>query len=177
MLSAALTIRVFGIYLVLLGASLMIVPEWVLSTFGLPIPNEVWIRVVGMLAGMLGYYYLRAASAGLTPFFYWTVPARFAVLGFFGIFVSLGLAPTALLALGLVDAAGATRTWGQRFRQNLAQAGKAPMVIIGAMMRKLVCGLWRDEVWKAFRSEAPWCLTSSLLQAVQGDRLTACASP
>ena len=29
--------------------------------------------------------------------------------------------------------------WGQRFRENLANAGKAPMVIIGAMMRKLVC--------------------------------------
>jgi len=28
--------------------------------------------------------------------------------------------------------------WGKRFRQRLAAAGKAPMLIIGAMMRKLI---------------------------------------
>jgi transposase len=28
--------------------------------------------------------------------------------------------------------------WGQRFRQRLAAAGKAPKLIIGAMMRKLI---------------------------------------
>lgn len=29
--------------------------------------------------------------------------------------------------------------WGQRFRSHLAAAGKPPMLIIGAMMRKLIC--------------------------------------
>ena len=28
--------------------------------------------------------------------------------------------------------------WGQQFRQRLAAAGKPPMLIIGAMMRKLI---------------------------------------
>ncbi|MBC3873396.1 IS110 family transposase, partial [Undibacterium sp. LX15W] len=29
-------------------------------------------------------------------------------------------------------------TWGKAFRQRLAASGKPPMVIIGAMMRKLI---------------------------------------
>jgi hypothetical protein len=29
--------------------------------------------------------------------------------------------------------------WGKLFRQRLAAAGKPPMLIIGAMMRKLIC--------------------------------------
>lgn len=111
MASPATTIRVFGAYLLLLAAALMLSPNAFLGWFGVPATTDVWVRVVGMLVGFLGYYYLRAAAAGLEVFYAWTVPVRISVLAFFGAFVALGLAPPALLAFAAVDAACAVWTW------------------------------------------------------------------
>lgn len=111
MTTPAQTVRVFGGYLILLSAALMIAPNVVLDAFGMAPAGDVWIRVTGMLVGFLGFYYLRAAAAGLTSFFAWTVPVRLSVLLFFGAFVLLDLAPPVLLAFAMVDAAGALWTW------------------------------------------------------------------
>jgi hypothetical protein len=111
MAGAAFTIPIFGIYLLGLGAVLLIAPNLVLGTFGMPPAGDVWIRVVGMLVGFLGFYYVRAAAGGLTAFFGWTVPVRLSVPVFFGAFVLAGLGPPALLLFGVVDALGALWTW------------------------------------------------------------------
>jgi hypothetical protein len=89
----------------------VLAPNPFLGWFGVAATTDVWVRVVGMLAGFLGYYYLRASTAGLGEFYAWTVPVRISVLAFFGAFVALGLAPVALLFFGAVDAAGACWTW------------------------------------------------------------------
>ena len=73
---AALSVRVFGIYLIVLGAWLLLAPNVLLRLFGMAATDEVWIRVVGMLVGFLGTYYVRAAAARFTPFFAWTIPVR-----------------------------------------------------------------------------------------------------
>jgi hypothetical protein len=111
MTAAARSIQVFGVYLLLLGATLLAAPNLLLGVFGIAPTDEVWIRVVGMLAGILGVYYLRAAQAGLTAFFGWTVPVRLSVPVFFAAFVLLDMAPAVLLLFGAVDAAGALWTW------------------------------------------------------------------
>lgn len=110
MTATARSIQVFGVYLLLPGATLVAAPNLLLGVFGFPPTDGVWIRVVGMLAGILGVYDLRAAHAGQTAFFGWTVPVRLAVPVFFAAFVALGMAPAALLLLGAVDAAGALWT-------------------------------------------------------------------
>jgi len=107
----ATTIRVFAVYLLALAAALMVAPNTFLGWFGVPPTTDVWVRVVGMLAGFLGYYYLRITAAGLSEFYAWTVPVRISVLAFFGAFVVLGLAPPVLLVFAVVDAAGALWTW------------------------------------------------------------------
>jgi hypothetical protein len=109
--SPATTIRVFGFYLLLLSAVLLLAPNPFLQLFGVPAALDVWIRVTGMLVGFLGYYYVRAAGAGLEAFFGWTVPVRISVLAFFGTFVALDLAPPVLMLFGAIDAAGACWTW------------------------------------------------------------------
>ena len=76
-----------------------------------PPPEEIWIRVVGMLVAFLGFYYVRAAAAGLSAFFAWTVPVRLSVPAFFVAFIVLLSAPPTLLLFGLVDAAAAVWTW------------------------------------------------------------------
>lgn len=111
MTPAARSVRVFGAYLLLLALALLLAPNVLLGLVAAPPTEEVWIRVVGMLVGFLGYYYWRAAGAGLQVFFAWTVPARLSVLGFFAVFVAFGLAPPSLLLFGAADAAGALWTW------------------------------------------------------------------
>jgi len=111
MTAAARSILVFGAYLLALGMALLLSPDTLLRPFGFAPTGDVWIRVVGMLSGILGFYYLQAARAGLAAFFRWTVPVRLSVLIIFAVFVALGMAPPALLLFGAVDAAGALWTW------------------------------------------------------------------
>jgi hypothetical protein len=110
MSAATTSIRVFGIYLVVLGAALIVAPNAVLAPFGVPPSSEVWPRVVGVLAVALGFYYGVAARSGLVPFYRGTVVMRAFVFVFFGAFVLLGFAPPALALFGAVDLAGAIWT-------------------------------------------------------------------
>jgi hypothetical protein len=108
---AARSIQVFAVYLLLLGLVLVMSPNTLLALFGIPATGEVWIRIVGMLAVLLGVYYWQAARSGLRAFFVCTVPVRLSVPLFFGAFVLLGMAPPVLLAFAAVDAAAALWTW------------------------------------------------------------------
>jgi hypothetical protein len=110
MSKAARSVWVFSIYLFILGAVLVIVPNALLSPFGFPETHEVWVRVVGMLVVILGYYYLTAARSESTPFLRATVVGRCAVLVFFIVFVGVGLAPPTLILFGVIDAAAAAWT-------------------------------------------------------------------
>jgi len=117
MSSIAKTVFAFGLYLLGLGAILLIVPNLLLGLFQIPSTSEVWIRVVGMLVFYLGIYYLVAAKTGLRVFMLWSARLRPTVLLFFGAFVLAGLAPSVLLIFGAIDLAGAIWTWNA-FRQE-----------------------------------------------------------
>lgn len=108
---AATSIRVFGIYLMLLGPVVIAAPNVVLALFGLPPTSEVWLRVVGLLAAILGYYYVQAARHGLLPFYRASVPARaMAFLGFVAFFLLRFVKPP-LILFGVVDLSGAAWTF------------------------------------------------------------------
>ena len=83
MSKAALSVFVFGLYVLLLGVLLVLVPNFVIGLFGVEPTTEVWIRVVGMVLFLVGIYYLVAARAELTALFRWTVPVRSSVIFFF----------------------------------------------------------------------------------------------
>ena len=108
---AATSIRVVGIYLLLLGAALIAVPNLVLAPFGLPPTSDVWLRVVGVLVAILGHYYVQAARHDLVPFYRASVPARVFAFLSFAAFVLLGLVKPPLLLFGTVDLAGAIWTF------------------------------------------------------------------
>lgn len=111
MSKAARSVQIFALYIACVGAALLIAPNTLLDAFGIPPTNEVWIRVVGMLAGVLSVYYGCAARAEAREFFAWTVPVRLAVPFFFGAFVLWCDAPPALLIFGAADALAALWTW------------------------------------------------------------------
>lgn len=108
---AAKSLFVFGAYLCGLGLVLLLAPNRLLSLFGAPTTDEVWIRVNGMFVLCLSFYYVWAARHGLKSFIRWTVWARAAVIVFFAAFVVLLAAPKALLLFGLVDLLSAVWTW------------------------------------------------------------------
>lgn len=110
MSKSAFSIRIFSIYTFALGLALIFVPNLLLSLFGVPETVEVWIRVVGMLIFLLGYYYFMVSRHELTVFISWSVYARLSVPVFFIAFVALGLAPPVLILFGAIDAAGAIWT-------------------------------------------------------------------
>jgi Kef-type K+ transport system membrane component KefB len=104
------SIFVFGIYLVVLGLVLILIPNTLLTTFGLPTTSEVWIRVVGVLVLYLAFYYILAARRGLTDFFRWTVYTRPTLIVFFAAFVLMNLVKPALIPFGIADLLGAIWT-------------------------------------------------------------------
>ena len=103
MSNAAKSILVHGIYLLGLGVVMLIIPNTPLTIFGLPETHEVWIRVVGMMSLVLGYYFVQSARKELTDFFRSTLLTRSAAIVFFVAFVLAGFAPINLLLLIAVD--------------------------------------------------------------------------
>ena len=120
MSKSAKTIVVFGVYLVGMGLGFLVMPNFLFSMLSLPLTDEVWSRVVGMLALLLAYYYLNAARSELRPFFGWTVHTRIAAFLFFTGFVIANLAGPMLIVLGGVDLL--TALWTARtLRQETVQ--------------------------------------------------------
>jgi hypothetical protein len=111
MTSASKSIYFFGFYLLLIGITLLVMPNFLLSTFQLPETSEVWIRVVGILAFNIGLYYIFMAPSNHTLFMTLSVYTRLAVLIWFIAFVLIDWAPAQLLLFGLIDAAGALWTY------------------------------------------------------------------
>ncbi len=111
MKSPAFTIKVFGVYVILTGLTLLLVPNVMLTMLGAPEAKDVYVRVLGALALVVGYYYWASGVGGATAFFKATIPGR---LVFFALGVALvffaGAHPT-LIGFGLVDVAGAAWTW------------------------------------------------------------------
>lgn len=101
----------FGIYLILMGIMLMTIPNTLLGIFRLPATHEVWIRVVGLLAVALGYYYMYAGKYELTNFIRWTTHTRPLVIVVFTVFVLLGFGHPILILFGAIDLAGAAWTF------------------------------------------------------------------
>lgn len=101
---------VFGIYLVVVAAGFLFMPNVVLPMFKLPKTDEPWIRVTAVVIGVLAYYYIVAALNDLNPFFWATVYGRFGVLVFLVGLVITKKAKPPLILFGCIDAAGAVWT-------------------------------------------------------------------
>ena len=108
---SAFTLKAFGIYLLFLGATLIIVPNILLSIFQIPQTSEVWIRVVGVLVFNIGLYYLYAAKCEATAFFRASVYTRAFVFLSFTAFAVLGLTKPVLIIFGAIDLSGGIWTY------------------------------------------------------------------
>lgn len=108
---AALSVLGWGVYLIGAGLGFLFIPNVVLPLFGFPTTVEVWVRVVGLLAAIVGMYYVYCARWNVVPFFQLTVAGRLAFMaGSIGL-VAMGLSSPSLLIIGGLDTIGAIWTW------------------------------------------------------------------
>lgn len=108
--AATLSVFVWGIYVILSGLLLISIPKRTLSLFGHDAPKDHWIRVVGILALSLGYFYLVAAQNELVSLYWASIYAR--VAGFLG-FTALVIfkkAKSQIIFFGILDIIGALWT-------------------------------------------------------------------
>ena len=111
-MSSKLSMRAFGLYLILVaGFGLMIVPHFVLGMFGLSAGDNAWIRMVGMLASIIGAYYLVAATSGAQEIIRWSIPLRVYAACFMVFLFISGTLPFGILLFAAIDLAGALWTW------------------------------------------------------------------
>lgn len=111
MSNPANSIKFFGVYLAIFGVLFFVVPNSILPLLGFATTTEPWIRLTGLLAAILGFYFLYSVRHNDAAFYRATVYAR--LIFFVGVakLVLLGWASPLLLAFGLVDLAGAAWTW------------------------------------------------------------------
>jgi len=108
---SAKSILVFGIYLYLVGLTLIFIPNMFLHTLSVAETREPWIRVVGVIVVVLGYYYHQMSKTGFIPFFRLTIPVRVCVfISFVGLIILKMLGPVFIL-ISFLDVAGAAWTY------------------------------------------------------------------
>ncbi len=110
MSKSAKSLYIFGIYLLLLGIALIIIPNFILGIFNYEKTSEPWIRVVGMLLVIITPYYFYTSKHELRGFIQLTVYTRASVILFFILFVVTGIAKPILLLIGCADLIGALWT-------------------------------------------------------------------
>ncbi|HRI62337.1 MAG TPA: hypothetical protein PK228_21500 [Saprospiraceae bacterium] len=111
MTNAAKSVYYFGFYLLVLGLTLVFVPNILLTMFGFEPATEVWIRVLGAVVFAIGIYYVFTAPTNNETFIKTTIYVRSSILAWFTLFVLLGWAQPALMLFGGIDVLGALWTW------------------------------------------------------------------
>ena len=106
---ATFSARAFAVYVFGMAAVLVCAPNLLLAAFGVPPTTEVWIRVVGVLACMIGVY----AWVGAThrPFLQVSVYTRATVFVALTAFALLGLGSPLLVLFGAIDLCGGLWTY------------------------------------------------------------------
>lgn len=107
MSNAALSAKIFAVYVFVVSIVLIVAPNFLLAVFHMPPTSEVWIRVAGVPVFSIAVYVWVAAKHEHTPFFVASVYTRCFVFIAFTTFAVLGLASPMLVLFGVTDLLGA----------------------------------------------------------------------
>lgn len=107
---ANVSLQVFGTYLAVVGAGLLFAPALVLGTLGLPGPQDIWVRVLGMVTLVVAYYYWAFARGGDASTHRATVVARVGVALVCVLLFAAYDGPPQLFVFAAADLAGAAWT-------------------------------------------------------------------
>jgi len=102
---------VFGLYMIfIVGLGFIFIPTFILDLFSLHYGDDTWIRFVGLLASIIGVYYLVAVRAKLNQMFIWTVWMRYYAVAFMIALLILAKVGLPILIFATIDAVAATWT-------------------------------------------------------------------
>ena len=109
MSSATRSMAVWTVYVLFLGAVLLVIPNVLLSIFQVEETDEVWIRIVGLLLLGYGAYYWTAVQAEFTALYRMSVWVRWGIV--VGLVVlALTVGPWQLVLFASIDFMGALWT-------------------------------------------------------------------
>ena len=108
----------FGIYMVFTGLPIFFIPNLLLEILEVPITTEPWIKVVGLLEMILGYYYITSAKSVYKNMLIASTHGRITVFVVFLVFVILKIAPAVVLLFGTADLLGAIWTIYELKKEN-----------------------------------------------------------
>jgi hypothetical protein len=111
MTRAALSVYMYGLYLISSGLPFLLIPHFTLGMFGLSAGDDLWIRLVGVLLAVIGSFYVAAVLTRSDRMLIWSVPTRYATATLMAVMVALGEAGLALLVFAALDALTASLTW------------------------------------------------------------------
>jgi hypothetical protein len=111
MTRAALSVYMYGLYLISSGLPFLLIPHFTLGMFGLSAGDDLWVRFVGVLIAIIGSFYVAAVLTRSDRMLSWSVPARYTTATFMAVMVALGEAGLALLIFASLDALTASLTW------------------------------------------------------------------
>lgn len=107
---ASKSLFAFAIYVIVAGVAFLAVPNQVIALLQLPSAPAGWVRVVGLLALVIGAYDLVAARADFLAYVRASVYVRFGfAAGVILLFVTREM-PATILPLAAIDAIGAIWT-------------------------------------------------------------------
>ena len=109
MTKAARSVLIWSVYAFVIGVLLAAAPNFLLSLFGIPETDEVWIRILGFVVILLALYYWDGARNEARHLFVASVLGRVFVVVAFVVLVVTG-EPWQLLLFAAVDLAGALYT-------------------------------------------------------------------
>lgn len=108
---AAKTIYWFSYYVFLAALLMLSFPQALLAYMSLPPGQAGWVRVLGLVTLIVGFYYWHCGRTGATEFFRATLVGRTAALLLFALLALAGLIPKMMALAGVLDFAGAIWTW------------------------------------------------------------------
>lgn len=103
MKQSSLSMLVFAVYMGALCIALLLFPAPFVTFFGFSTPDPLWIRIFGLVLGILAFYYALAIREQAFRFYYWTFLGRLALFPSFLVFVLVGIAPRVLLVFGAFE--------------------------------------------------------------------------
>jgi hypothetical protein len=110
MTRAARSLFVFGIYVLLAGAAFLSAPAEIIARLHLPPTADGWVRVIGLLALVIGVYDIVGSRSGLLAYIRASVFVRVGFAAGIALLVLARQMPLTLLPFGAIDFAGAIWT-------------------------------------------------------------------
>ncbi len=103
MRQSSISMLVFAVYMCVLCVAFLLFPAPFVTFFGFATPDPLWIRIFGVVLGILTFYYIMAVREQAFRFYRWTSLARLVLFPSFVVFVLLDIAPPILLVFGAFE--------------------------------------------------------------------------